>query len=141
MLHAELARDRRRDEAVGGGDDRAELARLEMPAHQCTRRRQDHGRDARAHEFGMPARELVGRVVGERAQGEAQVFVDVERAGDVLLVVDAVLRLVLRAVDHAPVAHELAPFVVAVAGEQRIVEVEQGQAHAARESNVSLTNY
>ncbi len=91
--------------------------------------------DARAHEFRVPAREVLGRVVGERAQREAEVLMDVERAGLVLLVVHAVLRLVGGALDHALVAHELAPLVVAVAGEQRVVEVEQGQAHERPEFN------
>ena len=88
-----------------------------------------------AHELGVPALELCGGVRGERAQREAEELVDVERAGLVLLVVGAVLRLVGRALQHAAVDQELAPLVVAVAGEERVVEVEEGQAHARPEFN------
>ena len=42
------------------------------------------------------------------------------------LVDRGVLRLVLAPVEHAAVHKELPPFVIAVAGEQGIVEVEQG---------------
>src|SRR5436305_14098685 len=83
----------------------------------------------------MPALELRRRVLGERPQREAEVFMDVERAGDVLVVIDAVLRLVDLALEHAMVDQELAPLVIAVAGKQRIVEIEQGQAHARPEFN------
>jgi hypothetical protein len=42
--------------------------------------------------------------------------VDVQRAGDVLLEVSAVLRFVGVALQHPAVDEELAPLVVAVAG-------------------------
>lgn len=54
---------------------------------------------------------------------------DVELAGLVLLVETAVLLLVFGGVDHRGVDQEPAPEVVAVAGEQGVVEVEQGQVH------------
>ena len=90
------------------------------------------GRMRAAMKSRVPALE-VGRLVrGERAQREAEELVDVERAGDVLVVVGAVLRLVALALEHAAVDEELAPLVVAVAGEERVVEVEQGQPHGPR---------
>src|SRR5437867_10613330 len=54
---------------------------------------------------------------------------DVERTGHVLLVVCAVLRLVRLALENAAIDQELPPLVVAVAGKERVVEVEQGEAH------------
>src|SRR3954465_9176404 len=47
VLDTELVRDRPRDEAVGGGDDRAQVPRVPMFAHQLARRRADHGPDPR----------------------------------------------------------------------------------------------
>jgi hypothetical protein len=64
---------------------------------------------------------------GERPQREAEVLVDVERACGVLLVVGLVLGFVGRAVQDAAVDQKLAPLIVAVAGEQRVVEVEKGE--------------
>src|SRR5262249_28379157 len=81
------------------------------------------------HEIGVPALEVRGRVLRERAQREAEELVDVERAGLVLLVEGGVLRLVLFSREDAAVDQELAPLVIAVAGEQRIVEGEQGEVH------------
>ena len=129
MLDAEGVRDRAGDEAVGRGDDCAQVALLQVAAHQRARRRQHHRRDALAHELAVPGVERLGRVVGERPQRKAEEFVDVQRAGLVLLVERTVLRFVVGALEHAAIDQELAPLVVAVAGEQRVVEVEQGQAH------------
>ena len=65
-------------------------------------------------------------MLSERAQREAEILVDVQGAGDVLRVIGAVLRLVALAFQDAAIDQELAPLIVAVAGEQRVVEVEQG---------------
>src|SRR5574341_318803 len=140
VRHAEFARDRRRDEAVGGGDHGAQVAGVAVARHQLARAWRDHRQDARAHEIGVPARELLRAVRGERTQREAEVLVDVERARLVLLVVLRILRLVLVARQHAAIDQELAPLVVAVAGEQRVVEVEQGQVHGSSERKASRTS-
>src|SRR5690349_1836088 len=54
---------------------------------------------------------------------------DVERAGLVMLVELLIARFVHFTVEHALVDEELRPLEVAVAGEQGIVEIEQGKAH------------
>src|SRR3954467_8382003 len=79
----------------------------------------------------MPAVELFARMRGQRPQGKAEILVDVELPGGVLLVVLAVLRLVGLARKHPTVDQELTPLIVAVASEQRVVEVEQREAHRA----------
>ena len=63
---------------------------------------------------------------------------DIKRAGDVLLVIAAVLRFVRLAIEHSMVDQELAPFVIAVAAEQRVVEVEEHQAHAGARSLAAM---
>ena len=73
------------------------------------------------------------RMARERARAEVEELVDVERAGLVLLVELAVLRLVDVAVEHALLDQELRPLVVAVAGEQGVVEVEENEIHGALE--------
>src|SRR5207245_159008 len=98
----------------------------------------DHRDDAKPHEFGVPAPQVLRRVRGERAKREAEIFMDIERASDVLLVVGAVLRFVRLALEHSMVDQELAPFVVAVAAEQRVVEVEERQAHAGARSLAAM---
>ena len=91
-----------------------------------------HRQDPARHEILVPAGKLSAGVRGERPQGEAEELVDVEGAGGVLLVVGAVLRLVGLALEHAAVDQELAPLVVAVTREERVIEVEQGQPHGPR---------
>src|SRR5256885_16947751 len=100
-----------------------------MRTNQCARLRRDHWHDPGAHEPGVPAREVPRGMLGQRSQREAEVFMDVERTGHVLLVVRAVLRLVGLAVENAAIDQELPPLEVAVAGKQRVVEIEQGEAH------------
>jgi len=136
----EGARDGRGDEAVGRGDHGAQLARIQVAPHQRACRRADHGRNAAAHELGMPAFQLLGRVCGERPQREAEEFVDVERARLVLLVELGVLCLVLLALQHPLVDEELAPLVIGVARKQRIVEIEQAELHGSSALSASRTS-
>ena len=86
----------------------------------------------------MPAFQLARGMRGERSQCKTQVLVDIERARDVLPVVGAVLRLVGFAIEHPMVDEELAPLVIAVAAEQRVVEVEECQAHAGARSLTAM---
>ena len=99
-------------------------------AHQIARRRRNHRRDAKPHEFAAPVLELLGGVRGEGPQREGEVLVDVERSRDVLLVISSVLRFIALAMEHPVVHQELPPFIVAIAGEQRVVQIEKSQAHA-----------
>src|SRR5207249_10910634 len=57
-----------------------------------------------------------------------------------LLVVCAVLRLVRLALENAAIDQELPPLVVAVAGKERVVEVEQGEAHESARSEETRLN-
>ena len=125
MRDAEFARDRRRNEAVGGRDHGAQVSGVEVPAGQRLGLPADHRADARVHEVGVPAGKVFRSVPGERFEGELQVCVDIQRAGLVLFEEGGVPHLVGIAVQHAPVDQELAPFIVAVPGQQRVVEVEQ----------------
>ena len=86
----------------------------------------------------MPAFQLARGVLGERSQCKTQILVDIERTRDVLLVVGAVLRFIGFALEHSMVDEELAPLVVAVAAEQRVVEVEECQAHAGARSLTAM---
>ena len=69
------------------------------------------------------------RVARQRLQLEIEKLVDVERARLVLLVELLVARFVHLAVEHALLDQELRPLEVAVAGEQGVVEIEQGEPH------------
>ena len=129
VRNAELAGNGRGHEAVGGSHDGAEITGSEMRTNQCARPRRDHRHYPGAHELGVPAGEVLRGMLGQRSQREAEVFMDVERTGHVLLVVCAVLRLVCLALENAAIDQELPPLVVAVAGKERVVEVEQGEAH------------
>ncbi len=69
----------------------------------------------------------------ERTQRERQELHDVERAGMVLRVVAIVCLAVMRAIDDPALDQELAPGVIAVAAQQRVVKIEDGQAHGRRQ--------
>ncbi len=85
----------------------------------------------------MPGVELGARVARERRELELQELEDVERAPLVLREELVVPRLVRRAVEHAALDQELRPLVVAVAGEERVVEVEEDEVHAHRRSSAA----
>ena len=81
----------------------------------------------------MPAVELRPRIARERGELEVEELADIERAGLVLREEFVVLRLVDATVEHALLDQELRPLVVAVAGEEGVVEVEENEIHGALE--------
>ena len=125
--HAQLGGDGLRDEAVGRGDDRGE--RIRMPRDQLRGARQDHRPHLALHELVVPGVELRARAPRDRRQLEVEELVDVERAVLVALVEPLVLRVVLVGMQHALLDQELRPRVVAVAVEERVVEVEERELH------------
>src|SRR5262249_33601757 len=137
---AELARDRRGDEGVRRGDDRAQVLLRDVPLHQLPSLRADDRLHPRAHELGVPAIELLARMARERRELEVEELVDVEAPFLVLAEEVVVLRLVRGAVEHTALDQELRPLVVAVPGQQRVVQVEQrelGLSHPRRVSPAS----
>src|SRR5690606_16484464 len=70
---------------------------------------------------------LLQRIFGERAQGKFQIFVNVQRAGFVLLVKMVVPVFVNLRTDHALTNHELRNIMVAVAVEQSVVKIYECQ--------------
>jgi len=73
--------------------------------------------------------EMVRIVLGQRPEAEGQELHDVQLPGLVFLVEALVLPFVVFAVHHPPFGQETAPEIVAVAGEQGVVEIEDGQWH------------
>ena len=90
------------------------------------------GRILRCHELAMPRVEHGARMARQRLQLEVEELVDVERAGLVLLVELVVARFVDLAVEHALLDQELRPLEIAVAREQRVVEIEERELHRSR---------
>ena len=68
----------------------------------------------------------------QRLQLEIEKFVDVQRPRLVMLEELLVARFVDFAIEHAFVDQELSPLEIAVASEQRVIEVEQCEAHEAQ---------
>ncbi|MPN09114.1 hypothetical protein SDC9_156402 [bioreactor metagenome] len=134
---AEFAGDRAGDEAVGGGDDGAQVAGVEMFADQGARRLADDRADVAVHEFRVPGVEFLARMAGQWRQLEFEESADVERAGLVVFVELDVLRCLQFAVDNALGNQELRPLEIGVAGEKGVVEVEESEVHAScsRESS------
>ena len=129
VLDPELARDRRGDEAIRGGHDRADRSRM--------RRDEIHGAladdraDLALHEILVPCLESLARMLRERRELEREELVDVERAVLVALREPEVLRVELRRMKDPFLDEELGPFDIAVAFEERVVEVEERELHAA----------
>src|SRR5262249_12083696 len=127
MIDAELTRNRSRDEAVGGRDDRARITLVAV--HEVARLACDDRQDAVAQELAMPLVQYLARMTRQRLQLKIQKLVNVERARFVLFEERLIARLVDFAVEHPFVNQELSPLEIAVASEQRIIEVEQCEAH------------
>ncbi len=129
MGDAEFARDRRGDEAVGGGDDGDQVGFVEVLPDQIARGLGDHRLDPCLHVFGMPGVELRAGVGGQRAQRKCEEGVNIQPPGLVIIVKSLVFGFVMRAIDHAFGDEELPPLVVGVAGQQGVVEIEQDEVH------------
>jgi hypothetical protein len=102
-----------------------------LQVHERTGGGRDHGQNLGLHVLPVPAIEGGAVVTRERAQRECEKFHDVERAGLVLGVIALVFTLVFLAVHDVVLDEKTAPGMVAVAAQQRVVEVEdregQGQ--------------
>jgi hypothetical protein len=129
VADAECARNRAGDEAVGRGDDGQQVAVGTVPVHQFARRVK-HGRaDHLVHELAMPGVELRAREAGQRAERELEVLDRVQRTVLVLGEELRVARGEAHRIDGADAAQELAPLVVGVDRQQRMVEVEKREVH------------
>ena len=102
-------------------------AALAVATHQVERRRPDLRRDHLAQEARLRGGQR-GRVAHlQRLRREGDVGVDVERAGAVVGEEGVVAGPEGRAVDPAQASGELAPGMVGVERQQRVVEVEEAQ--------------
>ena len=88
-------------------------------------RRHDH----LVHELGVPGVQLRRRVGAQRSELEGQEGLDVERARLIVAVEAVVLALLVGGIDRTDSRQKAPPFVIAVDGQQRVVEVEQSQVH------------
>ena len=96
-----------------------------MACHQIACLLRDDRHDVGAHVFSVPIVEHLARMARQRLQLKVQELVDVERTGLVLLEELLIGRLVDFFVEDALLDQELSPLKIAVAREQRIVQVEQ----------------
>lgn len=127
MLDAQLLSDRRGEKAIGGGDDRDERRVALVPGHQRAPRGQDAGPDRARHIPFAPGEQPRHGVRHEGAQAKAHEF---ERAcGPFIVAVRhvGVGRFFRRPVDGPHLDEEVEPLDVAVAVEQRVVQVEKDE--------------
>jgi len=83
------------------------------------------------HELLVQAPELVHGHGRQGRQRKAQIGIHVELSGLVVVIKLVVATSVLDRVNLANTAEEFTPGVIAVAGDQRIVEVKQSEGHDA----------
>ncbi len=100
-----------------------------MRIHQGLRAGQENGLDDLAQE--ALAQRLQGRARQARQgfQGKTQKLEDVQGAGPVLIVEALVLALVAIRIHHPLARQEASPEVITVAGDEGVVQVENGQFH------------
>ena len=125
VLDIEGPRDRRRQPAVGGGDDGHQVAGVAVALQQFHRLRPDRRRDHFAHVLRVQVLQACRVETGQGAEGELEVFDRIEGAGLVLVEEFFVAALVGVAVDHLVPHQELAPLEVGVERQQGVVEVKQ----------------
>ena len=130
VRNAQFTGNRPGDESVGGGDDGAQVAVVQMPAHPLASLVADDGQDVAGHVFGVPGVKFFAAVTGEWRKLKIQESMDVERASLVLIIKLVVLCFLQFTVDDALADQELRPLEIRVAGKQCVVEVEKGEFHA-----------
>ncbi len=96
------------------------------------------GRSLLGHEGAVPLVELLARAAGQGAELEGEVLVDVQRPARVVAEERGVAALVVPALEDAPLDEVLGPVEVAVAVEQRVVEVEEGELHVSSGCSAAL---
>jgi len=69
-------------------------------------------------------------VLGQGFQGKGQEFEDIQAAIPVGVVETLILGAITRPIHHPEGNQVVSPQVVAVTGQQGVVEIEQGQGHA-----------
>ena len=80
----------------------------------------------------MPLGQRIAWMCRERRQGKAQEGVDIQRAGLVVGIELIVLALLFGFIHHAAPDEETSPLVVAVGGDEGVIEVKEGQIHGRR---------
>ncbi|MNT69578.1 hypothetical protein D3C72_2079060 [compost metagenome] len=100
-----------------------------MRRQQRARLLRDDRLDVLFHVSGVQGVQLAAREAGQRRQLEIEEFVDIQRAGLVLLVEVVVLPRVVLGVEDAAFDQEFRPFAVGVANDQGVVQVKQGKIH------------
>nr|GEU28121.1 hypothetical protein [Tanacetum cinerariifolium] len=122
VLHAQRLGDRFGHEMVGGRDDGHQVARVLVFFQQRQRGRADLGHHHLGHVPGAHRVELGARERGQRAERKFQVFHGIEGPGLVLGVEAVVATGEFDGVDGADAHQELAPLVVGIDRQQRVVE-------------------
>jgi hypothetical protein len=113
-MPAEGCRDRRRDEVVGGGDDRHQVAGFLVIAHELDSLRRDGRLDHFAHIARIQRVELRAWERRQRAEREFEVLDRIQHAGVVLGEEGVIAGAVGVAIDRADPRQKFAPFVIGV---------------------------
>lgn len=100
-----------------------------VAVNQRARRLADDRHDRARHEVGVPGVEPGARVVGQRCELEVEESLNVQHAGTILRIKVVILSREILPVDDPFIDQILCPGVIAVAGQQGMVEVEQGKLH------------
>src|SRR5690606_14675072 len=105
------------------------VAGLPMAADQRLALAEDDRLDELGHEVAMPGVQLRHFAAPEQLLAEVLVGLHVQAAVQVVLIEGIVAGAVALGVHQATSAQELAPGVIAVAGQQGVVQIEKGQGH------------
>ncbi len=127
VLDTEGVGDGAGDEGIGCGDDAAQIACGFVTVNQLLRGRLHLRLHDVAHETGMRGAQFVEVASGNRQQGETQIGGEIEGAGLVLPIERLVLLAVLLGIDPAQLGNVLPEGMVGVEGNQRVVEIEEGE--------------
>ncbi|MNT33434.1 hypothetical protein D3C72_1693620 [compost metagenome] len=128
MRHAEGARDGGGNETVGGRDDGAQVAGVQVRLNQRARVGGDGRADDFAHEFLMPVGQVERRVRRQQAQHELGGLFGGEFAAVVAVHQVVVLAAGFVGIARAACAGQIVgPLIVAIQRQQGVVQVEQGE--------------
>ncbi len=128
-IHSQPGRYRSGHEGIGRGDDQQRIALRPVLIQQRGRLRQHHTLYHGGHETLVQRRELIETEAGQGFQHKGQMGVHIQLPSQILLVEIVVGLTEQLGVDQPFLYQELAPGVIGVAAQQRIIEIKNSQCH------------
>src|SRR5690606_36048755 len=133
MIHSQVLGYRMGNKAVSRGDDQQIVTIVAVLLQQRLCLDQHQRFNAGGHELLVQLGQLGGGEASQGGEGKALIGMDVQGAIFVRLIKEVVLPAILNGINQLFVNQKFTPTVIAVAGDQGIVEVKDCESHSTPE--------